>query len=196
MGTKALPHAGIGVSSYAWSTSPLRRYTDLVNQWQIICCIQNGQTAPLVAPFKPKDADLFSIISNFEVTYADYSQYQSGMERYWTLKYIQQKKISELIATVLKENTVRADEIPLVVQVTGANNLAKGTKVRIKLGAIDEITLDVSATVIEKLTDGAPSESNMSEDEAGQEDEMAASGTVSIAITIEPEDELAASNAV
>jgi exoribonuclease-2 len=36
MGTKALPHAGIGVPSYAWSTSPLRRYTDLVNQWQII----------------------------------------------------------------------------------------------------------------------------------------------------------------
>ena len=82
------------------------------------------------------------------------------------------------------------------MQVTFANNLTKGTKVRIKLGAIDEITLDVTATVIEKLTDGAPSESNMSEDEAGQEDEMAASGTVSIAITIEPEDELAASNAV
>ena len=36
MGTKALPHAGIGVKSYAWATSPLRRYTDLVNQWQII----------------------------------------------------------------------------------------------------------------------------------------------------------------
>jgi len=29
MGTRALPHAGIGVPSYAWSTSPLRRYTDL-----------------------------------------------------------------------------------------------------------------------------------------------------------------------
>ncbi|HEY1227971.1 MAG TPA: RNB domain-containing ribonuclease, partial [Ramlibacter sp.] len=36
MGTKAAPHAGIGVKCYAWSTSPLRRYTDLVNQWQII----------------------------------------------------------------------------------------------------------------------------------------------------------------
>jgi exoribonuclease-2 len=167
-----------------------------VNQWQIICCIKNGQTAPLVAPFKPKDADLFSIISNFEATYADYNQNQNGMERYWTLKYIQQQKIDELIATVLKESTVRADDLPLVLQVTFANNLTKGTKVRIKLGAIDEITLDVTATVIEKLTEGAPSESNMSEDEAGQEDEMAASGTVSIAITIEPEDELAASNAV
>ena len=53
MGTRALPHAGIGVASYAWSTSPLRRYTDLVNQWQIIACARHGKTAALVAPFKP-----------------------------------------------------------------------------------------------------------------------------------------------
>ncbi|MBP6852774.1 MAG: RNB domain-containing ribonuclease, partial [Rhodoferax sp.] len=63
MGTKALPHAGIGVRCYAWSTSPLRRYTDLVNQWQIIACARHGKTAALAAPFKPKDAELFSIIS-------------------------------------------------------------------------------------------------------------------------------------
>ena len=36
MGTRALPHAGIGVPAYAWSTSPLRRYVDLVNQWQTV----------------------------------------------------------------------------------------------------------------------------------------------------------------
>ena len=36
MGTRAAPHAGIGVKCYAWSTSPLRRYTDLVNQWQLV----------------------------------------------------------------------------------------------------------------------------------------------------------------
>ncbi|MDP3412002.1 MAG: RNB domain-containing ribonuclease, partial [Polaromonas sp.] len=53
MGTKALPHAGIGVKSYAWATSPLRRYTDLVNQWQIIACVTHGRTAALAAPFKP-----------------------------------------------------------------------------------------------------------------------------------------------
>ncbi|HNN16613.1 MAG TPA: RNB domain-containing ribonuclease, partial [Giesbergeria sp.] len=47
MGTKALPHAGIGVKSYAWATSPLRRYVDLVNQWQIIACARHGKTAAL-----------------------------------------------------------------------------------------------------------------------------------------------------
>jgi exoribonuclease-2 len=70
MGTRALPHAGLGVKSYAWSTSPLRRYTDLVNQWQIIAAARHGKTAALAAPFKPKDADLFSILSGFDAAYA------------------------------------------------------------------------------------------------------------------------------
>ena len=63
MVTHAAPHQGLGVDQYAWSTSPLRRYTDLVNQWQILACVQHGVTAPLVAPFKPRDADLFAIVS-------------------------------------------------------------------------------------------------------------------------------------
>ena len=57
--------------SYAWSTSPLRRYTDLVNQWQIIAAARHGRTAALAAPFKPKDAALFSIISGLVSGLAD-----------------------------------------------------------------------------------------------------------------------------
>jgi exoribonuclease-2 len=116
MGTKALPHAGIGVKSYAWATSPLRRYTDLVNQWQIIACARHGKTAALAAPFKPKDAELFSIISSFDAAYSAYNGYQAGMERFWTLKYLEQNGITELTATVFKEGPggsflVRGDEL-------------------------------------------------------------------------------------
>ncbi len=149
MGTKALPHAGIGVPSYAWSTSPLRRYTDMVNQWQIIACIKHGKTAALATPFKPKDADLFSIISNFDNTYTAYNQYQNGMERYWTLKYLQQNNITELNATLFKENMVRADDLPLVLPVMGANNLERGSKVTVKLGDINLMTLDISGTILD-----------------------------------------------
>ena len=70
MGTKPAPHAGMGVAQYTWATSPLRRYVDLVNQWQIIACARHGRTAALAAPFKPKDAALFSIISGFDAAYA------------------------------------------------------------------------------------------------------------------------------
>ena len=151
MGTKALPHAGIGVKSYAWSTSPLRRYTDLVNQWQIIAAARHGRTAALAAPFKPKDAELFSIISGFDSAYSAYNGYQAGMERFWTLKYLEQQGIRELVGTVFREGLVRADDIPLVLGVMGGNDLPRGARVRVLLGAIDEITLDVHGTVVERL---------------------------------------------
>jgi exoribonuclease-2 len=185
MGTKALPHAGIGVPSYAWSTSPLRRYTDMVNQWQIISCIKHGKTALLAAPFKPKDADLFSIISNFDNTYSAYNQYQNGMERYWTLKYLQQNNITELNATLFKENMVRADELPLVLPVMGANNLERNTNVTVKLGDINLMTLDISGTVIDiRASNNATSTVNTDEDDSEEV------GTLSIAVDIADSDDV------
>jgi exoribonuclease-2 len=181
MGTKALPHAGIGVKSYAWSTSPLRRYTDLVNQWQIIACAQHGKTAALAAPFKPKDADLFSIISNFDATYGAYSSYQGAMERYWTLKYIAQQGITELNATLFKDNLARADSIPLVLPVLGVKDFPRGTRIRIRLGAIDEVSLDISATLIEQLDTASEKETDSVQDE---EDDLANAGPISIAIDV------------
>jgi exoribonuclease-2 len=179
MGTKALPHAGIGVPSYAWSTSPLRRYTDMVNQWQIIACIKHGKTAALAAPFKPKDADLYSIISNFDNTYSAYNQYQNGMERYWTLKYLQQNNITELNATLFKENMVRADDLPLVLPVMGANHLERGTKVSVKLGAINLMTLDISGTIIEVRNAAHTGDMDLSE---AADDEAEETGVLNIAV--------------
>jgi exoribonuclease-2 len=181
MGTKALPHAGIGVPSYAWSTSPLRRYTDMVNQWQIICCIKHGKTALLAAPFKPKDADLFSIISNFDNTYSAYNQYQNGMERYWTLKYLQQNNITELNATLFKDNMVRADDLPLVLPVLGANNLERNTKVTVKLGDINLMTLDVSGTITDVRI--AEHTGDMQDGDAA-EDDTEESGALNIAVDL------------
>jgi len=179
MGTKAAPHAGLGVKSYAWSTSPLRRYTDLVNQWQIIAGARHGRTAALAAPFKPKDAELFSIISGFDAAYFAYNGYQAGMERYWTLKYLRQEGITELVATVFREGLVRADELPLVLPVLGGNDLPRGARVRIRLGEIDDITLDVSGTVIERL-DAAP---EAPAEESGDEEEPVA-GPIAIAVDV------------
>ncbi|UJB66669.1 RNB domain-containing ribonuclease [Acidovorax sp. YS12] len=188
MSTKALPHAGIGVKSYAWATSPLRRYVDLVNQWQIIACARHGKTAALAAPFKPKDAELFGIISSFDTAYGAYNGYQAGMERFWTLKYLQQNQIATLDATVIKDGRgggdflVRADSLPLVLPVLGAQNLERGARVRVQLGEIDEITLDVSGTVTERLDDPAdPSDDGPVEEE---DDDSAVAGPIAIAVDV------------
>ena len=154
MGTRALPHAGIGVPCYAWSTSPLRRYTDLVNQWQICACAEHGATAALVAPFKPKDTDLLVIIASFDSTYSAYNAYQSSMERYWTLKYLEQQRIEELTVGIFKTYPgtpplARADTLPLVLSIHGAPELQRGSLVRVRLSGIDLMTLDIKADFIE-----------------------------------------------
>lgn len=180
MGTKALPHAGIGVKSYAWSTSPLRRYTDLVNQWQIIACARHGKTAALAAPFKPKDAELFSIISAFDAAYAAYHGYQAGIERFWTLQYLAQNGITELEATLFKDNLARADTLPLVLPVLGAQGLPRGARLKVKLGEIDPITLDIHGTVLERLdTVDAVDAPEAATDE---DDEDTVAGPIAIAV--------------
>ncbi len=184
MGTRALPHAGIGVKSYAWATSPLRRYTDLVNQWQIMACARHGKTAALVAPFKPKDAELFAIISAFDTAYSAYNGYQGAMERFWTLRYMQQHGITELVATVFKENMVRADDIPLVLPVMGAQGLPRNAKVRIQLGEIDLITLDVHGTVVERLDAPADAAPNTVDAEVDNEDDEDVAGPIAIAVDV------------
>ncbi len=186
MGTKALPHAGIGVPSYAWSTSPLRRYTDLVNQWQIIACAKHGATAALAAPFKPKDAELFSIISGFDAAYSAYNSVQSSMERYWTLRHVQQHSIEELDASLVKEMgggtwLVRADTLPLMFSVMGAHNLPRGARVRVKLADVDLMALDVRGTVLAHLD--AQQVVKPETDEAEDDDNLPA-GPVTIAVDL------------
>jgi exoribonuclease-2 len=186
MSTKALPHAGIGVPAYAWSTSPLRRYTDLVNQWQIIAAAQHGATAALAAPFKPKDAALFSIIASFEDAYANYSQVQNTMERYWTLKAVQQRGISELTAVVMKDGIARADDLPLVLPVLGAKELPRGAHIRVRLGEVDFIALEVTGTLVERLDfDTRDEDAKPGMDDDGDDEAMLT--TVAIAMDVNEE---------
>lgn len=189
MGTKALPHAGIGVPSYAWSTSPLRRYTDLVNQWQIIASVKHGNTAALVAPFKPKDAQLLSIISAFDAAYTSYNAYQAGMERFWTLQYLQQHKITELPATVFKvfpgqPPMARADHLPLVLPVMGASDLPRGAQVLLRLSEIDDISLDISGQLLSVLNSADASSDASHDAQAMEDDDDAPAGPIAIAVDV------------
>lgn len=155
MVTHAAPHQGLGVDQYAWSTSPLRRYPDLVNQWQILACIEHGVTAPLVAPFKPKDADLFAVVSAFDAAYSAYADFQSTMERYWCLRWLAQENARHVDAVVLKEDVLRLVDIPLIIRLPGMPQAARGTQARLDLIRWDEVDLTVEARLIEMTTAAA-----------------------------------------
>ena len=149
MVTHAAPHQGLGVDQYAWSTSPLRRYTDLVNQWQILACAEHGVTAPLVAPFKHRDATLFSIVSAFDAAYAAYNEFQQNMERYWCLRWLGQENARQVDAVVLKDEVLRLVDIPLVIRLPGMPQVARGAQVRMDIVRWDEVDLSLEARLLE-----------------------------------------------
>ncbi len=149
MVTHAAPHQGLGVDQYAWSTSPLRRYTDLVNQWQILACAEHGVTAPLVAPFKPRDASLFAIVSAFDAAYAAYGDFQSNMERYWCLRWLGQEEARQVDAVVLKDEILRLVDIPLVIKLPGMPSVARGAQVKLDILRWDEVDLTIEARLLE-----------------------------------------------
>ncbi|HLR13032.1 MAG TPA: ribonuclease catalytic domain-containing protein [Burkholderiaceae bacterium] len=143
MTTHALPHDTIGVPQYVWSTSPLRRYVDLVNQQQIIAAAQHGVSARLVAPFKPRDAELFGIISSFDTQYAAWRDHQNTLERYWTLRWIQQHELKTVRAVVIRDKLFRLLDAPLVTRIGQAPELPRGQQVTLDILAVNELTLEL-----------------------------------------------------
>lgn len=114
MSTKSEPHSGMGVQHYGWFTSPLRRAADYINQKQPTCLISDG--LPL---FEHNDAGLFAALRDFDSAYTAYADFQRQMESYWSLVYLQQENIKEIKATLLKEDLVRIEGLPLVARATG-----------------------------------------------------------------------------
>lgn len=184
MGTKPLPHAGMGVAQYTWASSPLRRYVDLVNQWQIIACARHGRTAALAAPFKPKDATLFSILSGYDAAATAYNDFQHAIERFWTLRWVEQNAVAELDAAVMKDGLVRAETLPLVFRVGGTESLPRGARVRARVTGVDLLTLDLHAVLAARLDDEAAAAAE-ADAPADDEDDAAASGPLTLAISVD-----------
>ncbi len=146
MTTSPLPHDGLGVAQYAWLSSPLRRYVDLLNQWQLIACL-NGN-----APhFNTQSDTLFAAMRDFELTYSAYAEFQRGMERYWSLRWLQQEGRQTIEATLRRENLVKLDHLPIIQRMASVPELKQGSRVRLSIESIDPLTLELSCRYLETL---------------------------------------------
>jgi exoribonuclease-2 len=151
MSTVAAPHEGLGVECYAWSSSPLRRYCDLLNQWQLIALLQNEPP-----PFPPKSADLLAAMRDFELTYAAYAEFQRGMERYWCLRWLLQHGEDTVTGRVLRESLVRLESIPLVLRVPSLPELPRGAGVQLRIDGIDLLEAELRPRYLERVPELAP----------------------------------------
>ena len=165
------PHIGLGVTHYAWSSSPLRRYVDLVNQWQLIAVLvrreapdatgatgateateATGVTEAAVPPFAARSEMLLGAIAAFDAAYSAYAEFQETMERYWCLKWLEQHgrvraedASAALPGAVMRDGVVRLDDLPLRLAVAGLPALAQGTRVAVQVRGVDEWRLSVDA---------------------------------------------------
>jgi exoribonuclease II len=160
MSTTPAPHDGIGVAHYAWSSSPLRRYVDLVNQRQLIAA-----AAASSAPYAANDADVFAIVSAFDTAYTTYAAFQEKMERYWCLRYIKQEGLSRITATVLKEDLLRVDGLPFVTRLPGMPVLPRGQRVELDVLGGDEIGLTLEARLHQVLAAAVEPDEELDGDE-------------------------------
>ncbi len=141
-------HQGLGVSHYAWSSSPLRRYVDLINQRQLIAWTRGTQP-----PYAKTSDDLIAAIREFETAYEAYADVQRKLERYWCLRYLQQENITVANAAVMRESLVRLTGLPLICRVPSLPSLPTGTEVELEIGAIDFWAVEVTCRFKAKLSD-------------------------------------------
>ncbi|HQU88971.1 MAG TPA: RNB domain-containing ribonuclease [Denitromonas sp.] len=148
MATVAAPHEGLGVDCYAWSSSPLRRYVDMVNQWQLISVLQGVEP-----PFPPKSQDLMEAVRDFDLAYTAYAEFQRHMERYWCVRWLRQREDPIITARVLRDNVVRLDDSPFVFKVNGMPLQAPGAHISLELKDSDLLDVDVRARFVSLLSE-------------------------------------------
>ncbi|MDL2207413.1 ribonuclease catalytic domain-containing protein [Desulfovibrio sp. OttesenSCG-928-M16] len=73
-------HAGLGLPAYATITSPIRRYSDLLNQGQIVACLQNGAT-------RLSQEELAALLPTISACADAVNQVQRQRPRYWKLVF-------------------------------------------------------------------------------------------------------------
>lgn len=146
LSTKPEPHIGMGVTQYAWCTSPLRRATDYINQSQILAALEYKK-----ALYEEGDGMLFAALRNFESAYTLYQDFQRKMEYFWCLRYFEQQNITELTALCLRDDLVRIEELPITTRVAGLPENSQNSRVTLKIQHIDTLTQSLSLTYIRTL---------------------------------------------
>ncbi|ANI98828.1 ribonuclease II [Polynucleobacter wuianus] len=150
MQTTPGPHEGLGLDYYAWCTSPLRRYSDLVNQWQLIALAKHGVTAKMVAPFPPRDAALMGIAADFESCYQAYGEFQDRLEKYWCLRWIAQEGDAKTVyVRHLKEGMSRVEPVPLHLPIPEIANHPRMTRAEVIVSDVDLLQLSAAVRVLE-----------------------------------------------
>jgi exoribonuclease-2 len=134
--TNAAPHATLGVDCYAQVTSPIRRYTDLVNQRQLVAYLQGE---PL--PYSKDDIEDVLIGCSDGLQRARVMSRET--HRFWILKYLKRKadRREQITGTVVRndgpQHQVELDEVFIPVLFKPKQKLQRGDRISFSLQKVD-----------------------------------------------------------
>ena len=147
MSTRPAEHQGLNLGHYLWASSPLRRYSDLVNQRQLLAVFAGEKP-----PYAENDPELYAALTDFEATYSQYAEFQDRIEHYWCLRWLLQERMSEITASVIRDNLVRFDGVPLIVRLADLPPLPGATPVRVAIGRIDLLAATFECRYVDVVT--------------------------------------------
>ena len=142
--TVPAPHGGLGVPAYIQTTSPLRRYPDLVMQRQISRSLRDGgslYTTEAIA----------LVVQRADVQLRELARLEEDRKRYWFLKFLRQTRLDDdssaegagrFTAIVLEGQDRRPallelDEFPFRVRAELPRRIAPGDSVSLVLRGVD-----------------------------------------------------------
>ena len=116
---------------YAWLSSPLRRYIDLLNQQQLIAVL-DGRNLPHDADFMRKQA------LDYDEHAAAARRAQQILERYWAFHWLQ-PRIGEVFTGLVGKcrRSVHLDDLPVAVKLDKPAVLAEATPVKVRVESVD-----------------------------------------------------------
>ena len=92
-------------------------------------------------------------LQSFDSNYSAFNDFQSRMDRYWSMRWIEQEGINELKATVVKGDLVRIEGLPMAQRVPGLPELPRGQSVLMKVLNLDYLSLVMECSLIKVLNE-------------------------------------------
>lgn len=149
---EARPHAALGLKTYAQMTSPLRRYTDLINEAQILNFLEKED--PLW-----NEAELKDLLASVTPSLDAAAHVQRFRPRYWKLLHF--KQVGDKVwheGIITEENEIFANvALPAAnIFIRGRRNIfderaAAGARVKVRLGKINPLLNEIQ--ILEAISD-------------------------------------------